>query len=83
MDASETPLVDRLSPSRFSDRQRSPTLREINAIAPHTPVYILFVYTSALVNAAALRALGIDKTTSGRRSTFVAAPTGVRPEAMT
>lgn len=60
-------VVGGFSPSQFADQQRMPTLEEINAIAPDTPVYILFVYTSALVNGAALRALGIDKTTPDNR----------------
>jgi predicted amidohydrolase YtcJ len=51
----------------FTDHQfaekRLPTLEEINAIAPHTPVFILHLYDRALLNAAALRAVGYDKNT--------------------
>jgi predicted amidohydrolase YtcJ len=43
--------------------QRGPTLDEINAIAPDTPVFILHLYDSALLNAAALRAVGYTKDT--------------------
>lgn len=41
--------------------QRMPTLAEINAAAPDTPVFILHLYDRALLNAAALRAVGIAK----------------------
>ncbi len=42
---------------------RMPTLDEINQAAPDTPVFILHLYDSAMLNKAALRALGFDKTT--------------------
>ena len=38
-------------------------LKEINAIAPDTPVFILHLYDRALLNAAALRAVGYTKDT--------------------
>src|SRR6058998_3447538 len=40
---------------------RMPTLDEINAVAPDTPVFVLHLYDRALLNAAALRAVGYDK----------------------
>src|SRR5512134_3044642 len=40
---------------------RMPTLDEINAAAPETPVFILHLYERALLNRAALRALGYDE----------------------
>jgi len=43
--------------------QRMPTLDEINAAAPETPVFILHRYARALLNRAALAVLGIDKDT--------------------
>ncbi|ONG50534.1 amidohydrolase [Pseudoroseomonas deserti] len=43
--------------------KRLPTLDEINAVAPETPVFILHLYDRALLNAAALRAAGYDKDT--------------------
>ncbi|WP_186149844.1 amidohydrolase [Burkholderia gladioli] len=43
--------------------KRGPTLDELNAIAPDTPVFILHLYDSALLNAAALRAVGYDRDT--------------------
>ena len=43
--------------------KRLPTLEEINAIAPDTPVLLLHLYDRALLNAAALRAVGYTKDT--------------------
>jgi predicted amidohydrolase YtcJ len=43
--------------------KRLPTLDEINAVAPDTPVFILHLYDRALLNAAALRAVGYTKDT--------------------
>lgn len=43
--------------------KRMPTLAEINAAAPDTPVFILHLYDRALLNAAALRAVGYTKDT--------------------
>jgi predicted amidohydrolase YtcJ len=45
---------------QFAER-RMPTLEEINAAAPDTPVFIMHLYDRALLNGAALRALGYDK----------------------
>jgi predicted amidohydrolase YtcJ len=43
--------------------KRMPTLEEINTVAPDTPVFILHLYDRALLNAAALRAVGYTKDT--------------------
>lgn len=43
--------------------KRLPTIAEINAIAPDTPVFILHLYDRALLNGAALRAVGYTKDT--------------------
>jgi len=43
--------------------KRLPTLEEINAIAPDTPVFLLHLYDRALLNGAALRAVGYTKNT--------------------
>ncbi len=43
--------------------KRLPTLAEINAIAPDTPVFLLHLYDRALLNAAALRAVGYHRDT--------------------
>ncbi|QDL07480.1 amidohydrolase [Brasilonema octagenarum UFV-E1] len=47
---------------QFAER-RLPTLDEINRIAPNTPVFILHLYDRALLNRAALRAVGYTKDT--------------------
>ncbi|QGZ39625.1 hypothetical protein IP92_01917 [Pseudoduganella flava] len=47
---------------QFAER-RMPTLDEINAAAPDTPVFVLHLYDRALLNRAALRAVGYDKDT--------------------
>jgi len=47
---------------QFAER-RMPTLEEINAAAPDTPVFILHLYDRALLNQAALRAVGYNKDT--------------------
>jgi predicted amidohydrolase YtcJ len=47
---------------QFAER-RMPTLAEINAAAPDTPVFILRLYDRALLNRAALRAVGYTKDT--------------------
>jgi predicted amidohydrolase YtcJ len=43
--------------------KRLPTLEEINAAAPETPVFLLHLYDRALLNGAALRAVGYTKDT--------------------
>ncbi|HEX2011205.1 MAG TPA: amidohydrolase [Roseateles sp.] len=43
--------------------KRLPTLEELNAVAPDTPVFILHLYDRALLNGAALRAVGYNKNT--------------------
>ena len=45
------------------DEKRLPTLEEINAVAPNTPVFLLHLYDRALLNGAALRAVGYTKAT--------------------
>ena len=47
---------------QFAEK-RLPTIAEINAAAPDTPVFILHLYDRALLNAAALRAVGYTKDT--------------------
>jgi predicted amidohydrolase YtcJ len=47
---------------QFAER-RMPTLDEINEAAPDTPVFVLHLYDRALLNGAALRAVGYTKTT--------------------
>ncbi len=47
---------------QFAEK-RLPTIAELNAVAPHTPVFILHLYDRALLNAAALRAVGYTRDT--------------------
>jgi len=53
-------VVGGWSEFQFAER-RMPTLDEINAAAPDTPVFILHLYCRALLNRAALRACGYTK----------------------
>ena len=55
-------VVGGWSEFQFAER-RMPTLEEINAAAPDTPVFILHLYGRALLNRAALTALGFGKDT--------------------
>ena len=48
---------------RFSEK-RMPTLDELNAAGPETPIFVLHLYASAMLNRAALRAVGY----TGQRS---------------
>src|SRR5437763_3468046 len=43
--------------------RRMPTIDELNAAAPETPVFVLHLYDRALLNGAALRAVGYDRST--------------------
>src|SRR3954463_2483261 len=47
---------------QFAER-RMPTLAEINAVSPDTPVFVLHLYDRALLNKAALQACGYTKDT--------------------
>ena len=53
-------VVGGWSEFQFSER-RMPTLDEINAAAPDTPVFVLHLYCRAMLNKAALRACGYTK----------------------
>ena len=55
-------VVGGWSEFQFAER-RLPTLAEINAVSPDTPVFILHLYDRAILNAAALRAVGYTKET--------------------
>src|SRR5215470_15288481 len=55
-------VVGGWSEFQFKER-RLPTLDEINAAAPDTPVFILHLYAQALLNKAAVRAVGYTKDT--------------------
>ncbi len=55
-------VVGGWSEFQFAER-RMPTLDELNAAAPDTPVFILHLYCQALLNQAALRACGYTRDT--------------------
>jgi predicted amidohydrolase YtcJ len=55
-------VVGGFTEHQFAEK-RLPTLDELNRVAPDTPVFILHLYDRALLNAAALRAIGFDKNT--------------------
>lgn len=55
-------VVGGFSEFQFAER-RMPTLDEINAAAPDTPVFVLHLYCQALLNRAALRACGYTRDT--------------------
>jgi predicted amidohydrolase YtcJ len=55
-------VVGGFTEQQFAEK-RLPTLDEINAVAPDTPVFILHLYDRALVNGAALRAVGYTRET--------------------
>jgi predicted amidohydrolase YtcJ len=55
-------VVGGFSEHQFKEK-RLPTIAELNAAAPDTPVFLLHLYDRALLNAAALRAVGYTKHT--------------------
>lgn len=55
-------VVGGFTEHQFAEK-RLPTLEELNRVAPSTPVFILHLYDRALLNAAALRAVGYTKDT--------------------
>ncbi|MDR3518819.1 MAG: amidohydrolase [Azospirillaceae bacterium] len=55
-------VVGGFTEHQFAEK-RLPTIDEINAIAPDTPVFLLHLYDRALLNGAALRAVGYTRDT--------------------
>lgn len=55
-------VVGGWSEFQFAER-RMPTLEEINAASPDTPVFVLNLYDRAWLNKAALRVVGFDRNT--------------------
>lgn len=55
-------VVGGFTEHQFAEK-RLPTIRELNAVAPDTPVFILHLYDRALLNAAALRVVGYTRDT--------------------
>jgi predicted amidohydrolase YtcJ len=63
-------VVGGFSEYQFAEK-RMPTLAEINAAAPDTPVFILRLYDRALLNRAALRAVGFTRDTKDPPGGFI------------
>src|SRR3954454_9844273 len=55
-------VVGGFTEHQFAEK-RPPTIDELNAVAPDTPVFILHLYDRAMLNAAALRVIGYTKDT--------------------
>src|SRR6202041_1356353 len=55
-------VVGGFTEHQFAEK-RLPTIAELNAVAPDTPVFLLHLYDRAILNAAALRAVGYTKDT--------------------
>src|ERR1700681_669960 len=55
-------VVGGFTEHQFAEK-RLPTIAELNAAAPETPVFLLHLYDRAILNAAALRAVGYAKDT--------------------
>lgn len=55
-------VVGGFTEHQFAEK-RLPTIEELNAVAPDTPVFILHLYDRAMLNAAALRVVGYTKDT--------------------
>jgi len=55
-------VVGGFTEHQFTEK-RLPTIDELNAVAPDTPVFLLHLYDRAILNGAALRAVGYTKNT--------------------
>jgi len=66
---------------QFAEK-RMPTLQEINAAAPDTPVFILRLYDRALLNGAALRAVGYNRDTQAPPGSLIERDTNGEPTGM-
>src|SRR6266853_1380628 len=55
-------VVGGFTAHQFAEK-RLPTIEEINAVAPDTPVFLLHLYDRAMLNGAALRVVGYTKDT--------------------
>ena len=72
-------VVGGFTEHQFAEK-RLPTLDEINAVAPDTPVFILHLYDRALLNGAALRAVGYTKDTPNPPGGEIAARRARQPD---
>jgi predicted amidohydrolase YtcJ len=71
-------VVGGFTEMQFAEK-RLPTLDEINAVAPDTPVFILHLYDRALLNRAALRACGYDRNTPNPAGGLIAKDSNGEP----
>jgi len=55
-------VVGGFTEQQFAEK-RMPTIDELNAVAPETPVFLLHLYDRAMLNGAALRVVGYTKET--------------------
>jgi hypothetical protein len=66
------------SPHQFKEK-RLPTIAELNAAAPDTPVFVLFLYSGGMLNQAGLKALGIGKETEAPVGSYFERDTSGNP----
>ncbi len=66
---------------QFAER-RMPTIEDLNAAAPDTPVFVLHLYDRALLNRAALRAVGYTKDTPNPPGGEIVRDAGGNPTGM-
>ncbi|MER6915992.1 amidohydrolase [Streptomyces sp. NPDC000594] len=71
-------VVGGWSAEQFAER-RPPTVAELNAAAPDTPVFVLHLYRSAVLNRAALTAAGFDRDTPDPRGGQIVRGRGGEP----
>src|SRR6201991_1121534 len=71
-------VVGGFTEHQFAEK-RLPTIDELNAAAPDTPVFILHLYDRAMLNAAALRAVGYTRETPEPPSGEIARDTAGNP----
>ena len=66
---------------QFAEK-RMPTLKELNEAAPETPVFVLRLYDRALLNRAALRAVGYTKDTKDMPGSMIERDKNGEPNGM-
>ncbi|MFJ3403837.1 amidohydrolase [Promicromonospora sp. NPDC090134] len=74
-------VVGGFTKEQFAEK-RLPTVAELNAAAPDTPVFILNLYQSALMNRAALQAAGFTKDTPDPKGGQIVRGRGGEPTGM-
>ncbi|MFG3108947.1 amidohydrolase [Streptomyces tendae] len=74
-------VVGGWSAEQFAER-RLPTVAELNAAAPDTPVFVLHLYQSAVLNRAALRAAGFTRDTPDPKGGQIVRRRGGEPTGM-